>query len=130
MTHRVGYRHGTALRNAEKRKALEPGSIDYGLEIADENLERNLFDLAIGKAIAARVIADQRVIARQVAIEAAPDRGLEIEFEMRHPVSGLDQRRSAAGSCISELDPIRRYAELDLLLVRLKRSRRWGIRCG
>ena len=74
MAHRVGYRHGTALRNAEQREAIEPSSIDYGLEIADENLERNLFDVAIGKAIATRVIADQRVIARQVAIEAAPDR--------------------------------------------------------
>lgn len=71
MAHRVRYRHGASLRNAEQRDAFEPSSIDHRLEIAHENLVRNLFDLAIRKAIAVRVIADQRVIPRQFAIEAA-----------------------------------------------------------
>ena len=47
MAHRVGYRHCASLRNAEQREPFEPSSLDHRLEIADPNLLRNLFDLAI-----------------------------------------------------------------------------------
>ena len=74
----------------------EAGSVHDGFEVADERLERNLIDVAVRETVAACVVADQRVIARQLAIEVPPDRTLEIELEMRHPVSGLHQWRPAA----------------------------------
>src|ERR1700693_753496 len=46
-----------------------------------------------------------------------PDWALEIEFEMRHPVSGFDQRCTAARARIGKLHTISRHAEMNLLLV-------------
>jgi hypothetical protein len=62
-------------------------------------------------------VADQRVVPRQLAIKMPPDRALEIEFEMRHPVSGIDQLRPAADARIGELHAISRDAKLNLLFV-------------
>jgi len=64
MADRVGDRHRSALRNAEQRKVFESSRVNDGLEVTDENLLRHLLDLTIGEAVAARVVADQRVVAR------------------------------------------------------------------
>src|SRR5271157_1790555 len=96
MAHGIGDRYRASLRDAEQCEAFEAGSVHDGFEVADERLERNTFDVAVRETVAARVVADQRVVARQLAIEVPPDRTLEIELEMRHPVSGLDEGRPAA----------------------------------
>src|SRR5262245_54443318 len=66
--------------------------------------------------VAASIVADQRVVLRQLPVEVPPDRALEIEFQMRQPVSRLHQRRPLAELGIGELDPIGRGAEADVLL--------------
>src|SRR5277367_879902 len=117
MAHRIGDRHRASLRDAEQREAFEAGSVYDGFEVADERLQRNIFDVAVRETVAACVVADQRAIARQLAIEVPPDGALEIKLEMRHPVSGLDQRRPAAHARIGELHAVPRHAEMNLLLV-------------
>ena len=71
MAHRIGDRHRASLRDAEQREAFEAGSVHDGFEVADERLERNLIDVAVRETVVACVIADQRVIARQLARGAA-----------------------------------------------------------
>src|ERR1700761_3093908 len=97
MPHRIADRDGATLADAEQRETLDAGGVDDGFEIVDEMLERNVRHVAVRQAVAARVVADQRVIARQFAIEMPPDRTLQIIFEMRHPVAGLDDRRTLPG---------------------------------
>src|SRR5437868_6609957 len=121
MANRIGDRYRASLRNAKQGETLETCRIDNGFEIADESFERNLLDLPIREAVSASVVADQRVVARQLAIKMPPDRALEVKFEMRHPIAGLDERRPIAHSRIGELNPVRRAAELDFLLVALSR---------
>ena len=96
MSYGIGDRHRASLRDAEQSEAVEAGSVHDGFEVADEGLQRDIFDVAIRETVAACVVADQRVVARQLAIEVPPDRTLQIKLEMRHPVSGLDERRPAA----------------------------------
>src|SRR5271156_4358516 len=96
MAHRIGDRYRASLRDTEKREAFQAGSDHDGFEGANNGPQKNIFDIAIRETVAACVVADQRVVARQLAIEVPPDRTLQIELEMRHPVPGLDQRRPAA----------------------------------
>src|SRR5271154_612019 len=96
MAHGIGDRHRASLRDAEQREAFEAGSVYDGFEIADKGLRRDIFDVAVRETVAACVVADQRVVARQLAIEVPPDRTLQIKLEMRHPVSCLDERRPTA----------------------------------
>src|ERR1700677_3877888 len=117
MAHRIGDRYRASLRDTEQREAFEAGSVHDGFEVADKGLQRNIFDIAIRETVAACVVADQRVVARQLAIEVPPDRTLQIELEMRHPVSGLHERRSAADARIGELHAVGGHAEMNLLLV-------------
>ena len=72
MANRVRDRDGAALRNAEKGEAVEPGGVDHRLEIGDEGLERYGLHVAVGQAVAAHVVADERVLARKLAIEPPP----------------------------------------------------------
>jgi len=81
MAHRIRNRYRTSLRDAEQREAFEAGAVHHRFEIADERLERNLFDIAVRQAVAARIVADQGMVARQLAIKVPPNRTLEIEFE-------------------------------------------------
>ena len=62
MPHRIGDRERAALRDAEQREALEPRRVDHAFEIAHEGLERDVVDVPVGQAVAARVIADQPVL--------------------------------------------------------------------
>src|SRR5262249_44157910 len=103
-------------RDAEQREAPDACGINDGFQIAHECLVGNLLDLTVGKPVAARVVADQGVIPRKLAIEVPPNRAFEIEFEMRHPVAGLDQRRPPADPRIGKLHAVLRRAELNLLL--------------
>src|SRR5215471_21377418 len=62
MAHRVADRYRTSLRDAEEGEALESRGIHNGLQIADKRLERNLFNVAVRQAVAACVVADQRMV--------------------------------------------------------------------
>ena len=77
MAHRIGDRHCASLRDAEQREAFDAGSVHDGFEVADERLERNVLRRRDPREPLPRaIVADQRVIARQLAIEVPPDRTL------------------------------------------------------
>src|ERR1700728_1233705 len=57
------------------------------------------------------------MIARQLAIKLPPDRAFEIEFEVGHPVAGLDDRRAPTHPRIGQLHAVLGLAEVDFLLV-------------
>src|SRR5271169_3431247 len=124
MAHGIGDRYRASLRDAEQGEAFETGGFHHGFEIADECLERNLFDFTVREAVAACVVANERVVARQFAIEMSPYWALEVEFEMRHPVPALDERRSAAHARVGESNSVSRRAEVYLLLVARRGWRR------
>ena len=116
MPDRITDGDGAALADAEQDEAVEAGGVDHGFEIVHETLERDVRHVAVRQAVAARVVADQRVIARQFAIEMPPDRTFQIEFEMRHPVAGLDDRRPLPGFGPGQLHAVLGLAEVDVLL--------------
>ena len=94
MAHRIGDGHGAALRDAEQREPVEAGRLDHALEVAHEGVERDVVDVPVGQAVAARVVADQPVLGGERLQQMAPDRALPIVFQMIEPVGGLEQRRS------------------------------------
>jgi len=92
------------------------GGIHDNFQVAHEGFKGELIDLPVRQAVPAGVIANQRVVARQIAPEVAPDRAFQVLLQMGHPVAGLDQGRAIADAGIGELHAIRRAAEADLLL--------------
>src|SRR6202012_2944111 len=117
MPCRIRNRYGAALRDTEQRKAIEAGGIDDGFEIVDEVRKGDVDDLTVRKPVAACIVADQGAITGKVAIEAAPDRAVEIELQVREPVAGLHQRGPVADPGIGQLHAVFGLAEMDLLLV-------------
>src|SRR5271156_2861211 len=69
MAHGIADRYRASLRDAEQGEAFETGGIHHGFEIADECLKRDFFDFTVREAVAACVVANKRVVARQFAIE-------------------------------------------------------------
>ena len=116
MSHRIRDRDRASLRDSEQREPGDPGSVDHRLQIAHEDVERDLVDGTIRKAVAAGIIAGQHMVLRQLAIQTSPDRAFEVVFQMGHPVARLDHGRPPANRRVGELDPVARSAEMDLLL--------------
>ena len=96
MAHRIVDRHGTALRHAEQRKALQAERVDHRFEVTDPGIEREVCDVAIRQPAAALVVADVGVVARQLEQPRPPHRALEIVLDVAQPVRRADQRRSRA----------------------------------
>src|ERR1700716_3367518 len=94
MPNCLGDRNCAALRYAQKGEPIDTRRIDDGLEIINEIFKRNVRNVAIRKPVAARVISKEAMIARQLPIKRPPNRTLEIEFEVGHPVAGFDDRRA------------------------------------
>src|SRR5579871_1024396 len=116
MPNRVGDRHSAALRDTEQRETIDPRGIDHGFEIIDKMLKGDVGHLTVREAIAPRIVANERVFARQVTVEMPPDRTFQIELEMGHPVTGLDDRWTLADLGIGELHTITGLTEVYLLL--------------
>ena len=95
MAHRIGDRDGAALGDAEQGEALEAGgstTASRSRTKASNEIRRR--PSPTGRCRGRRSgSACGRATARD---RDAPDRALEIEFEMGHPVARLDQRRPAA----------------------------------
>jgi len=100
VTDRMGNRNGAALRYSKQRKAVDTGSVDNRLKISHPSVEGDLIDIPVGHAVAASIIADERVIEGQPANDVSPDRAFPIIFEVIQKVCRLDQRWSAAGDRI------------------------------
>src|SRR5262245_17880811 len=115
MSRGISDGNGTALRDTQKGEPINASGFDHRLEIPHPCVERECLDLPVGHAIAASVIADQCVVARQPANDMSPDRAFPIILKVVHPIGGLHQRSSAARYRISETNPARGPAILDLL---------------
>src|SRR5215467_12707186 len=115
MTRRVGNRDGAALRNPKQRKLLYSGRLDNAFEVAYEGVERNVIELPIGQAVAARIVPDQPVLGSEDMQQVTPDRALPVIFEMIEPIGGFDQRRTPSCERIGNADSIGRGAEVNLL---------------
>ena len=92
MPDRVGDRNRAPLGDAEQREPLNARGVDHRFEIVHEPLECDVRDLTVRQPIAPRVVSDESVLAGQFLVEMPPDRTFEIEFDVGHPVPGLDQR--------------------------------------
>ncbi len=116
VPHRVGDRDGTALGDAEQREALEARGVDDGLEVADEGVEGDVVTVPVGQAVAALVVAQQRVALGQPADHVPPDRALPVELQVVQPVGGLDERGPLPGGRPGNAGAVGGRAEPDLLL--------------
>jgi len=128
VTHGVGDRDRCALRDAEQRKALEPGGIDHRLEVGDPGVERERGDGPVRQAAAARIVANEGAAGRKTEQDVVPHRAAPVEVEMVEPVGGLDQRRSCAGRRIGEANAVGGRAKTNVLLAFLHRVSP-GVRC-
>src|SRR6184192_2512246 len=115
MTRRVGNRDSAALRNPKQRKSLYSGRLNNAFEVAYEAVERNVIELPIRQAVAARVVPDQPVVGGEDMQQVTPDRALPVIFEMIEPIGGFDQRRALSCERIGNADSIGCGAEVNLL---------------
>ena len=116
MAHRVGDGNGAALRHVQQRKTRQADLVDHGFKVTHPKLERDFVDLPIRETIAARVGANQRVLAGQPAQDVAPKRTLPIVFEMIEPGRRPHQRRTAADDPVREPHAVASPAVANLLL--------------
>src|SRR5215510_16529530 len=103
------------LGDPEQREPIEPSRVHHYLEVAHEGLEGYVVDRSIRQPVPPRVVADEGVVTGQLAIQMSPDRALEVELEMREPVSRPYQWWPLADHGVGDLDAIRRGAEPDVL---------------
>ena len=110
----VGDRDRRAHRQAEQREALEPESVDDGLEIRHEHVEREVADLAIGEAAAAAVVHDIAVAPGELLAPVRRQRARRVVLDVREPRPGADQRRPTAVRADGELGAVGGGAEPDV----------------
>ena len=115
MARRIGNRYGAALGDSEQIKPLEPGGIDDGFQVAHKGVQGYFVDVPIRQAHAPSVVAEQRMVTRQIAPKMTPNRAFQVFFQMRHPIAGPDQWWPLANARVGDLYAVRRAAEADLL---------------
>ena len=64
VPHGVADSNGAALRDSDQRETLNPSGIDHRFQVANPSVKGKLIDVPVGHAVAARIISDQRVVAR------------------------------------------------------------------
>ena len=89
--------------------------VDDGLEVADEEVEREVRWRAVGEAAAALVVADVGVSPRQLAQPRPPDGALEIVLDVAQPVRRAHQRRPGADRRDGDARAVGGAAEADVL---------------
>ena len=98
MRNRVANRRGAPLRDTEQDErflGLRRG--DHRFEVLGGRVERQRADVAIAHAAAAFVVADEAIVSAEESNPVLPDRALGVVLEVRQPVRGLDDGRTAAG---------------------------------
>src|SRR2546427_4688368 len=115
MTNCVSYGDGAALGNSEERKTIYAGGLDHRLKVLHPRFEREIGDLPIRKPVAAFVVTNKGVIARELYQHMAPDRTTPVEFEMTEPVRRLHQRRPATDGGVGDAHRVSSRAKMDLL---------------
>src|SRR5262249_6148847 len=112
---RVGHGHRRALRETDHGRAAHAGRVDDGAELGDEVGEANRRRLALRKAGAARIVADEAMVADQALEPVLPDRTIPVELEVIEPVGRLDERWRVAETRIGEASAVAGRAELRAL---------------
>src|SRR4051794_12285442 len=115
MTGCVRNADGASLRHAEQRETAQVQGVSERFEIAHHCFEREVRGIAIGKAGAALVVADQGAANAELAKEVAPDRAQPVELEVTEPMGGTDQHGTRAMTRKREPHPVSRSDEPQLL---------------
>src|SRR5215467_5126728 len=115
MANRIADGDAAALRDPEQGEAFDRGGVRDRFQVTDEGLVGEVLDLPVRQPVAASVVADERVVSGQLAVEMTPDRALEVELQMGHPVARLHQGRPLPDLRVCELHTVGRRAEADLL---------------
>jgi hypothetical protein len=90
MADRVADRDRAAEGDAEQNEALDAHRLDHRLQVGDEGVVGEVRDDAVRQTVAPRVVADEGVLLRQLAVEVPPHRAFEVVFEMRRPARALE----------------------------------------
>src|SRR5437879_4894256 len=122
MTNCVCDSDSAALGNSEQGKTIYAGGLDHRLEVLHPRFEREIGDLPIRKTVAALVISDKSVIARELGQHMAPDRATPVEFEMTEPVRRLHQRLAATDGGVGDAHAVGSSAKMDLLFHPCRRA--------
>src|SRR5271166_1748985 len=94
--HGIGDGHRAALGYPEERETLDANRVNDRLKVGHPGVERERDNVPVGHAVASRVVANERMLARQPAKDMAPNRAFPIVFKMVHPVARLNQEWPAA----------------------------------
>jgi hypothetical protein len=90
-------RDGHALRGGEDGEAVEAGGVGHRLEVVGHCLKVEAGDIALGEAGAALIEAGDGEGRSQGVKKRPPDRAQPVEFEMRQPMAGAQERQARAG---------------------------------
>ena len=85
MAASIGDGLGGALRKAQQNEPVKFSVIDDRFEIGHPFVERNLYVVSLRQTNPARVVSQQRMLARATDKKGAEDRTLQIVFEMGEP---------------------------------------------
>src|SRR5437870_714735 len=111
----VGNSDGPALRDAHQHKFVYTRGVDHGLQIMHPGLERNVPDLPVGDAIAAFIVADDRVMFAQFAEPVPPHRAVPLKIQVVQPIRGLYERVPRPRRRIRDAYTVARDAESNFL---------------
>ena len=126
---RIRHRDGRAAGHPEQGEAIQAGRGQYGLEIPDACLDREVVDVPVGHPEASLVVPNDGRERAELVEEVAPHRTLPVVLEVAEPARDDDQWRPVAVDGIGEAHAVRGTAETDLLLD-TGRSRTGCRRCG
>jgi hypothetical protein len=107
-----------SLGYPEQDEPVEANRVDNRLEVAHPAVQRQRFRFGVGKAASPLVVANEGVPLAQALEPVTPDGTLPVELEVREPVRGLYDRRTAAVLGPREPHSVGCGAEANLLLHR------------
>ena len=84
----------------------------------NECFERKVIYLPVRQAVAARVVADQVILAGEGVKERAPDRALPIILEVTEVICRFQQCRTRPNFGVRDANAIRRRTEMHILAMR------------
>jgi hypothetical protein len=112
---REGDREGRAAEPGEEGETLEAERLRHRAHVRHDGVDRVVGDVAIGEPEAARVEADEGMVARELG-EPVPEHGaVEVELEVAVAAREHHQRRPPADHRVGDADAVGRVAEADAL---------------
>src|SRR5262245_44829790 len=115
VSHGIGNTYGAALGDTKEREALDANCVYNRAEIFYPGIEGQLFDLPVRHAIAASVVADERMLLCKPLQQVAPYGSFPIVFEMVQPIPCFHERWSTPCRRIGNANTIFRAGVFNLL---------------